>query len=84
VGGEEFLLVLPDTDGKRALEICERLRQCVAVYPWNTLAEGLSVTLSVGIACAPPYDADELTLRADAALYAAKLQGRNCVAMAAA
>jgi len=84
VGGEEFLLVLPDTDGERALEICERLRQCVAVHPWNTLADGLSVTLSIGIACAPPYDADELTLRADAALYAAKVQGRNCVTMSAA
>ena len=83
VGGEEFLLVLPDTDGERALEICERLRHCVAAYPWSTLADGLSVTLSVGLACAPPYDAEELTARADAALYAAKIQGRNCVAVSA-
>ncbi len=83
VGGEEFLLVLPETDGDRALEICERLRHCVASYPWTTLADGLSVTLSVGVASAPSYDADELTARADAALYAAKLQGRNCVAVSA-
>lgn len=82
VGGEEFLLVLPDTDRKRALEICERLRQCVAAYPWKTLADGLSVTLSIGLACAPSYDADELTLRADSALYAAKVKGRNCIAIA--
>jgi len=79
VGGEEFLLVLPDTDGERALEICERLRQCVAAHLWSNLADGLSVTLSVGLACAPPHDADELTARADAALYAAKIKGRNCV-----
>ncbi len=84
VGGEEFLLVLPDTDDARALEICERVRQCVAAYPWSILADGLSVTLSVGLACAPPYDAEELTARADAALYAAKIQGRNCVAVSAA
>ena len=84
VGGEEFLLVLPETDGERALETCERLRQCVAAYPWSTLADGLSVTLSIGLACAPPYDAEELTARADAALYAAKIQGRNRVAVSAA
>jgi len=81
VGGEEFLLVLPDTDGERGLEICERLRHCVAAYPWGTLADGLSVTLSIGVAFAPPYDADVLTARADAALYAAKIKGRNCVAV---
>jgi diguanylate cyclase len=81
VGGEEFLLVLPDTDSHGAFEICERLRQRVATYPWNELAEGLSVTLSIGLACAPPYDPDELTARADAALYDAKTQGRNCVAL---
>lgn len=84
VGGEEFLLALPETDADRALEICERLRHRVASYPWTTLADGLSVTLSVGVASAPPYDADELTARADAALYAAKVQGRNCVAVSAA
>ncbi len=83
VGGEEFLLVLPDTDGERALEICERLRHCVAAYAWSSLADGLTVTLSIGLAWAPPYDADELTARADAALYTAKLQGRNCVAVSA-
>ena len=84
VGGEEFLLVLPDTDGERALEICERLRQCVAAHLWSNLANGLSVTLSVGLACAPPHDADGLTARADAALYAAKIKGRNCVVVSAA
>jgi diguanylate cyclase (GGDEF)-like protein len=83
VGGEEFLLVLPDTDGEQALEICERVRHCVATYPWSTLADGLSVTLSVGLAWAPPYDADALTARADMALYAAKIQGRNCVVVSA-
>ena len=83
VGGEEFLLVLPETDGHGALDICERLCRCVAAHPWSTLAEGLSVTLSVGLACTPPHDADELAARADAALYAAKTQGRNRLVVAA-
>ena len=82
VGGEEFLLVLPDTDGDRALEICERLRQCVAAHPWGEFAEGLGVTVSIGLACTPPYDADELTTCADGALYDAKTAGRNRVVVA--
>ncbi len=82
VGGEEFLLVLPDTDGDSALEICERLRQRVAAYPWGELAEGLAVTLSIGVACTPPCDGDELTAQADGALYDAKSGGRNRVVIA--
>ncbi len=82
VGGEEFLLVLPDTDSDSALEICERLRQRVAAYPWGELADGLVVTVSIGLACTPPCDGDELTARADSALYDAKTAGRNRVAIA--
>jgi diguanylate cyclase (GGDEF)-like protein len=84
VGGEEFLLVLPDTAADSALEICERLRQCVASYPWGELADGRSVTLSVGLACTPPYDAEELMARADEALYDAKAAGRNRVVVSGA
>ncbi len=79
VGGEEFLLVLPDTDAERALEVCERLRQRVHAHPWEPLAPGLSVTLSVGLTGTPPYDAEPLSARADAALYRAKAEGRNRV-----
>jgi len=79
VGGEEFLLVLPDTGAARALEVCERLRQRVAAHPWAELAPGLAVTLSVGLTGTPPYDAEQLSARADAALYRAKAEGRNRV-----
>jgi len=79
VGGEEFLLVLPDATGERGLEVCERLRQRVALHGWDAVAPGLAVTLSIGLTSAPPYDADALTARADAALYRAKTEGRNRV-----
>jgi len=79
IGGEEFLLVLPEATRERAHEICDRLRQRVAAYDWSQVAPGLAVTLSIGLAGAPPYDAAALTARADAALYAAKAAGRNRV-----
>jgi len=79
LGGEEFLLALPETAAERAFEVCDRLRHRVALHDWHSVAPGLRVTLSVGLAHAPPYDAEALTLRADAALYRAKAAGRNCL-----
>jgi diguanylate cyclase (GGDEF)-like protein len=78
-GGEEFLLVLPDTPPERALEVCERLRSRVAAHDWAALAPGLAVTLSIGLAGSPPLDSTLLTQRADAALYRAKQAGRDRV-----
>jgi diguanylate cyclase (GGDEF)-like protein len=82
IGGEEFLLVLPEAPAERALEVCERLRQRVEAYDWATIAPGLAVTLSIGLTGAPPYDAQVLTARADSALYRAKAEGRNRVVAA--
>lgn len=79
IGGEEFLAVLPDADEARARDICERIRQRVAGHDWAAIAPGLAVTLSVGLASAPPYDETALVSRADQALYRAKALGRNCV-----
>lgn len=79
VGGEEFLLALPDTSPERALEVCERLREQVAAHDWHALAPGLQVTISAGLACSPPGDRDTLIEAADAALYRAKSAGRNRV-----
>jgi diguanylate cyclase (GGDEF)-like protein len=81
-GGEEFLVVFPDTLSDRAFEVCDRLRQRVDTYRWSEIAEGLAVTLSIGLASAPPYAADLLIARADAAMYQAKHLGRNRVALA--
>jgi len=83
VGGEEFLLLLPDTPPERAFEVCERLRQRVEAHDWAALAPEavppLAVTVSIGLASTPTFDAQHLTQRADEALYAAKEAGRNRV-----
>ncbi|MDN3919349.1 GGDEF domain-containing protein [Roseateles violae] len=81
-GGEEILVVLPDTVADRAFEVCERLRQAVELFRWDELAPGLDVTLSIGLANAPPYSTDLLVARAESAMYRAKHLGRNRVALA--
>jgi diguanylate cyclase (GGDEF)-like protein len=80
VGGEEFLLVLEDTDPKGAYQVCERLRRAVEKHAWARIAPDLVVTISFGIS--DPLigaDARELLATADRQLYAAKNAGRNRV-----
>lgn len=77
MGGEEFLLVLPDTGAEQAAEICERLLLRLADHDWGATAPGLTVTASIGLTSAPPLDPHTLSLRADEALYRAKEAGRN-------
>lgn len=79
LGGEEFLIVLPDTAPELARQICERLRQRVEAHAWAALARGLQVTVSIGLAHAPPHEAAALFEQADRALYRAKQDGRNRV-----
>jgi len=76
-GGDEFLLVLPQTAGSIAFVIAERMRQ--AVKERNASGRCDQVTLSIGITEAVPDDnAVTLIARADKALYLAKRDGRNC------
>ena len=82
-GGEEFCLLLPNTDSSRALEIGEMVRAAVQnlAMPHCTSSYE-AVTVSVGVACTKPNDAQrpgDLIEAADAALYAAKHRGRNAV-----
>ena len=82
-GGEEFCLLLPNTDAKRALEIGEMVRTAVEnlAMPHST-SSYLTVTVSVGVACTKPNEKQQpgdLIEAADAALYAAKHRGRNAV-----
>lgn len=77
IGGEEFLLVLPETTAVRASEVCERIRQGLAAYDWNLIAPDLQVTLSGGLCSAPTVPFERLRECADAALYQAKREGRN-------
>ncbi len=86
-GGEEFVVIMPDTDIERARQVAERLRACVAAEPFQVDARNhISVTASVGLATlALPDDTPETIFkRADKALYAAKRDGRNRVVAEAA
>jgi len=87
MGGEEFVLIMPDCDAEQALQIAERLRACVAADPFTVDgALKLRVTASVGVAALDDHDEGPETLfkRADNALYAAKRDGRNRVVVEAA
>ena len=81
LGGEEFLVVLPDTTMEVGLQIAERLRRKVESLPLANLAPGLQITASVGAALADHEvdDMAELVRRADNAMYRAKDAGRNRV-----
>jgi diguanylate cyclase (GGDEF)-like protein len=82
-GGEEFLLVLPDTRDDAARRIVERLRAIIADLDWSTFSPGMQVTISGGVATLRLGETPETFLaRADSALYAAKAQGRNRIASA--
>jgi diguanylate cyclase (GGDEF)-like protein len=82
-GGEEFLLLLPDTPHETAVQILDRLRALITELDWSAFSDGMTVTISAGIATLDADDtADALLARADRALYAAKEQGRNRIASA--
>jgi two-component system cell cycle response regulator len=80
--GDEFVVVMPETDTTIAAAVAERLRTAVAREPFtiNPDCRKLSVTISIGVASAATGDdRDRLLSRADDALYAAKNRGRDCV-----
>ncbi|MDP2370028.1 GGDEF domain-containing protein [Rhodoferax sp.] len=79
VGGEEFLLVLPETDLEGAGLLAERLRSALANEPVQLASGQRAVTCSLGFGCQRASDPDSgaLVARVDGALYKAKGQGRN-------
>jgi diguanylate cyclase (GGDEF)-like protein len=82
-GGEEFLLVMPETSSDAAASILDRLRSIVAELDWSAFSTGMAVTISAGVAELKLTEtSDGLLTRADEALYAAKEAGRNRVARA--
>jgi diguanylate cyclase (GGDEF)-like protein len=82
-GGEEFLLVLPDTSGDTAARLLDRLRAIVADLDWSAFSPGMQVTVSAGVTTLRPDEtADTFLARADSALYAAKARGRNRIVSA--
>jgi len=82
-GGEEFLLVLPDTPGDTAARLLDRLRAIVADLDWSAFSPGMQVTVSAGVTTLRADEtAENFLARADSALYAAKARGRNRIASA--
>jgi diguanylate cyclase (GGDEF)-like protein len=79
IGGEEFLILLPGAELAEAAAIAENLRKAVSS---EEIAGGLRLTMSFGVGASQrgePFDYEAVFANADAALYAAKAAGRDCV-----
>ncbi|HUG76966.1 MAG TPA: GGDEF domain-containing protein [Burkholderiales bacterium] len=78
-GGDEFIVLLPETPAKGAVEVAERIRQAIAARPIEVAGKHIATTVSIGVATYPEdgRTLDALAARADGALYEAKRQGRN-------
>jgi diguanylate cyclase (GGDEF)-like protein len=89
IGGEEFAILLPDTDSAGACEIAEAVRLAVSglklKHPASSIAPWLTISAGVATATLGIWDSEkELVAAADRALYEAKASGRNCVKAVAA
>jgi diguanylate cyclase (GGDEF)-like protein len=82
-GGEEFVILLPETPRDRAADVAERLRQAVAAEPLTVDEYEISVTLSIGVTefADSKQDLDTFLRQADQAMYSAKQAGRNRVSI---
>lgn len=84
-GGEELLVLLPETDEPGGVNVAEKIRQRVAAAPVLHQGQELRVTLTLGVSHCPPGSEPETALqRADSALYEGKRLGRDRVAAASA
>ncbi|MGB0205069.1 MAG: GGDEF domain-containing protein [Neptuniibacter sp.] len=84
-GGEEFIVLLPETNMNELVKVSDRVLRLVADTPYSVLGHEINVTVSIGIATSNQFDTrlDTVIKRADDNLYKAKAAGRNCVAGAA-
>ncbi len=82
-GGEEFVTLLPETGQEGAVEVAEKLRQCIEKTDFLHRGESVGVTISIGVTQAESTDLkpDSLFIRVDKALYQAKEEGRNRIAV---
>ena len=78
-GGEEFVLLLGSGDRRGARSVTERMRAAIEAHPWEGIATGLAVTISVGVAAGSAAEMNDLLQSADRLLYRAKRSGRNRV-----
>jgi diguanylate cyclase (GGDEF)-like protein len=78
-GGEEFMVLLPNTDIKHAFILAERIRASIATTPFIISGSAVNPTVSCGVSTfKPPIDKIGLIMKADQCLYKAKARGRNC------
>ena len=79
-GGEEFIVILQNTNLKNAVVTAEKVREAIANFKHNIEEQNIQTTVSIGIASYNPLDDDvnQIIERADHALYTAKSSGRNC------
>jgi diguanylate cyclase (GGDEF)-like protein len=82
-GGEELIILLPETDRPTSIQVAERLRASIADTPIKIFDQEISVTTSIGVATQDEntMDLETLIARADQAMYIAKHKGRNRVAI---
>ncbi|MBL7107078.1 MAG: diguanylate cyclase [Phycisphaerae bacterium] len=81
-GGEEFLILMPETHTQKAVKAADRLRGIIDRWEWKTLDNRISITTSIGLVASASNNIAnclDMVKKADAALYAAKQNGRNCV-----
>lgn len=79
-GGDEFVLLMPDTPLSAGLHLIEKLRAAIQACPFHFKGEPVTITTSIGVSAFRPGDrSDHVLKRADEALYRAKRRGRNCV-----
>ena len=80
-GGEEFAVLLPETQKKKAAGLAEQIRKAMEDFSFTIRREKVRMTVSIGVASIPEdtLDEEELVRKADEALYRAKRQGRNRV-----
>ncbi len=80
-GGEEFGLILPETDAHGAVVLTERIRKAIEATEFKAFNEVVTLTASFGISCFPStaLDLKELIEQADEALYIAKREGKNTI-----
>ena len=82
-GGEEFIIVMPRTDANAAKACCERVRRAINTEVWSSVADGLGVTTSLGMATTDdPTNLEAVIRLADQRLYEAKRNGRDQVVYA--
>lgn len=81
LGGEEFLLVLPNAGATVALEQAEMLRRVILSHAWGEIGDGLAITVSIGVTTTADGETTQAAMlqQADRNLYAAKRSGRNRV-----